>query len=122
MQDRDWRQLLVGSWAARSFGIDEALSYPQRGIRLLEEAAEAAQVCGVTEEMAVNMMRYVWSRPSGNLEQELGGVGVTLLALAHASGRSADMCEQTEITRVLNKPTEHFVARNKAKNDAGFKA
>lgn len=122
MQSRDWRQTLIGEWTTRSFGEQEACSYPQRGIRLLEEAAEAAQVCAVTEEMALNMIRYVYSRPSGNLNQELGGVGVTLLALAHAAGRSADLCEQTEIARVLNKPIEHFRQRNQAKNDAGFKA
>lgn len=119
---RDWRQLLVQQWCIRAFGYDEATSIPQRGIRLLEEAAEAAQASDVTEAMAVDMIRYVYSKRKGFLSQELGGVAVTLLALAEAAGLSADHCETGEIQRVPNKPIEHFRERNQVKNDAGFRA
>jgi len=74
------RQRLVGDWCVAAFGEQEALSLPQRGIRLLEEAAEAAQATGVDLVMAEQMVRHVWSRPAGALVQELGGVGVTALA------------------------------------------
>ncbi len=56
----------------------------------------------------------------GDLRQELGGVGVTTLALAAAAGVDADCCELSEVHRVLSKPLEHFTARNAAKNEAGF--
>lgn len=62
------------------------------------------------------------AKEPGELSQELGGVGVTLLALAAAANVSADDAELTEIRRVLSKPLEHFWARNKVKNDAGFNA
>jgi hypothetical protein len=116
------RQRSIGNWCVAAFGEEQATSLPQRGIRLLEEAAEAAQATGVDLAMAEQMMRYVWSRPAGALFQELGGVGVTALALAQAALLDADECEAIEVERVLSKPLEHFTQRNKAKNDAGFLA
>jgi hypothetical protein len=119
-EQRDGRQVQVADWCARAFGADHASSLPQRGIRMLEEAAEAAQAAGVRREMAHKLIDYVWDRPAGELAQELGGVGVTVLALAQAAKLSADTCEQDEIARVLAKPIEHFAKRNRVKNDAGF--
>jgi hypothetical protein len=114
------RQERIGRWCAEAFGVEHAMSLPQRGIRHLEEAAEAAQATGVDLAMAHKLLDHVWSRPVGNLGQELGGVAVTLLALAHAAGLNAEECEAREIRRVLNKPLKHFAERNAAKNAAGF--
>jgi NTP pyrophosphatase (non-canonical NTP hydrolase) len=119
---RNVQQRRIGEWAVAAFGEAEALSLPQRGLRLLEEAAEAAQAAGVLEEQARHLVGYVWARPVGRLSQELGGVGVTTLALAHAAGFSAAGAEDAEIARVLSKPIEHFSKRNKEKNDAGLLA
>ncbi len=121
MSDRAWKQTVVGDWAIRCFGEDEALSIPQRGIRLLEEAIEAAQACDVDEEKAVSLIRYVYSRPKGTIAQEMGGVAVTLMALGYANNTSVEFCEECEILRILNKPVDHFRKRNQFKNDAGFK-
>lgn len=119
---REDRQKNIAEWCAAAFGSEQAESLPQRGIRLLEEAAEVAQATTVDLVMAHKMIDYVWSRPSGLLYQELGGVGVTILALANAAGLDADDCEAREVQRVLSKPIEHFTQRNQAKNDAGFLA
>lgn len=116
------RQISIGKWAVAAFGEAEATSLPQRGVRLLEEAAEAAQSTGVSLEQAKHLMEYVWGRPAGELYQELGGVGVTALALAHAAGLDAENCEVLEVNRVLLKPIEHFTKRNQEKNDAGLRA
>lgn len=118
--NRNRRQTQVGAWCAAAFGRDHAASIPQRGVRLAEEAIEAAQAAGCDREMIHKLVDYVFDRPAGELSQELGGVGVTALALAEAANLSADGCECAEIARVLAKPLEHFAARNKAKNDAGF--
>ena len=117
--DRELRQSKVLAWVHRAFGKD---SVRQRALRLLEEAAEAYQAAGGDETMAIRLMSYVFGRPVGDLPQEIGGVGVTLLALAATAEISADDEEQRELTRVLSKPVEHFAARNAAKNAAGFKA
>jgi hypothetical protein len=120
MTDRDFRQATVGRWCAAAFGKDHASSLPQRGIRLLEEAIEAYQATGAPAEKAHALVDYIFARPAGELPQELGGVGVTLLALAEAAGLSSDQEEAREVARVLAKPLSHFTARNEAKNAAGF--
>lgn len=116
------RQQAIACWCAAAFGFAAATSLPQRGIRLLEEACEAAQAAGVNTEMAHKLVDYVWSRPVGELKQEIGGVGVTLLALAAAVRTSADECEAAEVMRVLAKPIDYFKQRNAVKNAAGFDA
>jgi hypothetical protein len=119
-EHRDERQRAIGYWSEVNFGRAEGSSIPQRGIRHLEEAAEAAHAAGVPLDMAIAMIRYVWSRPKGELAQELGGSAITLLAFAQAAGLSADECEQKELERVLSKPVGHFAQRNAEKNAAGF--
>jgi hypothetical protein len=70
--------------------------------------------------MVHKLVDYTFDSPAGRLGQEIGGVGLTLLALAEAADHSAEACEAAEIERVLSKPLSHFAARNKVKNDAGF--
>jgi hypothetical protein len=118
--DRDSRQEKIRAWALAAFGAEQSTSLPQRGIRLLEEAIEAFQACGGTADKALELVSFVFEREVGKLPQELGGVAVTLLALAAAAGLSADECETNEIDRVLAKPIAEFTARNAAKNAAGF--
>lgn len=117
---RDQRQEWVHNWCVAAFGDDHAKSIEQRGIRLVEEAIEAGQAAGCSAEMIHRLVDYVFARPVGELRQEMGGVGVTLLALAQAAGVSADAAELAEFERVLSKPLAHFAARNAAKNAAGF--
>jgi len=118
--DRNMRQAIVAEWCLAAFGEGQASSLPQRGIRLLEEAVEAAQAAGCERGMAHMLVDFVFDRPAGTISQELGGVGVTALALANAAGLSADAEEAREVVRVLAKPLAHFTARNQVKNDAGF--
>lgn len=116
---RDLRQKTLADWCRECFGPDQ-LSVPQRGVRLLEEAIEAYQSAGGTIDMAHRLVSYVFAEPPGKLDQELGGLAVTLLALAEAAGLSAEDEEVREIGRILSLPPEHFRARNQRKNDAGF--
>lgn len=120
-EPRDVRQRTVSRWCAACFGRDEATSVPQRGMRLVEEAIEAAQAAGVPRDKVLQMVDHVYGREPGELHQELGGVGVTLLALAEAAQLSADECEARELERVLSKPTSYYAERNAAKNAAGFR-
>lgn len=120
--DRDGRQAQIFAWAKQAFTTYQATSLPQRGLRLLEEAIEAFQTVGGDPAQAHELVDYVFGRPAGVLHQELGGVGVTLLALAAAAGLSADEEEAREVARVLSKPVEELTRRNAAKNEAGFLA
>lgn len=119
---RDARQARVFEWANAAFTEVQATSLPQRSLRLLEEAIELYQACGGDMLQAGHLLHYVFGRPPGQVGQELGGVGVCVLALAAAAGLSADAEERREAERVLSKPPAHWAARNKAKNDAGFRA
>lgn len=120
ISEREKRQHEVHQWCSDAFGADHASSVPQRAVRLLEETLEAYQAAGADPEMAHKLVDFVFSRPVGKLWQELGGVGLTVLALAEAAGLSADTEEAREFERVLSKPLKWFHARNQAKNDAGF--
>lgn len=119
---RDANQYAVAVWCSAAFGAAHAASVPQRGIRLAEEAIEAAQAAGCSAEMVHKLVDYVFSRPCGELAQELGGVAVTLLALADAAGLSAADEEDREINRILALPLEHFAERAAAKAAAGIDA
>jgi len=118
---RDLRQKMIVEWAIAAFGREEATGLPQRGLRLLEEAIEAFQAAGGDEAIAHKLVSFVFARPAGTVGQELGGVAVTVLALAAAAGLSADEEECREVHRVLNKPLREFSDRNASKNAAGFK-
>lgn len=117
---RDERQAIVARWCAEAFGVEHATTLSQRGIRLLEEALELGQAAGCDRAMVHQLVDFVFDRPVGKLGAELGGVGVTLLALAQAAGYSAEAEEAREVARVLAKPLEEFRKRNQAKNAAGF--
>lgn len=117
---RDGRQQQVFDWAKRCFGEDHATSIPQRGIRFGEEACELTQAAGVDRDMMHKLVDFVYDRPVGEIAQEFGGVGVTLLSLARAAGLSADAEEAREVERILSKTPSHFLERNKAKDAAGF--
>jgi hypothetical protein len=116
------RQHAVADWCVQAFGAQQASSLPQRGLRLAEEAIEAAQAAGTPAAILHTLIDHVYSRPVGDLGQELGGVGVTMLALAHAADKNADECEAAEVNRVLELPLEHFTRRNAEKNRLGFSA
>lgn len=119
---RDKRQSEVLAWCTAAFGTDHAASIPQRAIRLLEESIEAYQAADCDAAMAHSLVDYIFAKEPGMLSQELGGVGITLLALSGAAGISADTEETRELARVLSKPLSHFTERNKRKNAAGFVA
>lgn len=117
---RTARQIEAFEWCGESFGWQHAQSVEQRGVRFLEEAVELAQAAGVDQAMAEELVGYVFGRPVGDLSQEFGGVGLTLLAFAEAAHVNADDAEAAELARVKSFPRSHWTRRNKAKNDAGF--
>lgn len=117
---RDGRQKVVADWCAASFGVGAASSLPQRAVRLLEEVIEAFQAAGGDPAMAHKLIDFVFARPVGDLNKEIGAVGLVLLSLANAAGVSADAEEASEVGRVLAKPNSHWAARNANKNAAGF--
>lgn len=115
------RQRAVLDWCHRAFGASGGdADVPTRGRRFLEEALELFQANGGLHGEAHYLADYVFNRPTGDVAQEIGGVMVTLYALAEVLGLSVEAAEVAEIDRVLSKPIEHFQRRQQEKREAGL--
>jgi hypothetical protein len=80
-------QYHVTMWMTRCFGtppINKEHWVQERCDRFIEEALELAQACGYDAERVATLTQYVFNRPVGKKEQEVGGVMVTLAALCAA--------------------------------------
>lgn len=80
----------VSHWADACFGPESKLDRVERMHRFLEEALELAQACGCTRHEAEQLLNYVFSRPIGDPEQEVGGAETTLALLCTAWGFSKE--------------------------------
>lgn len=94
-------QTLVRRWCVRAFGQAVADDHRERNHRFLKEALELAQSLGCTAEDAHVLVEYVYGRPAGRPEQEVGGVMVTLAALCGAHvDLKLDMAAKQELARI----------------------
>jgi NTP pyrophosphatase (non-canonical NTP hydrolase) len=93
----------VMHWARTCFGDHDAFSPQQRTHRFVEEALELAQACGVTRDDVLQLVDYVFSRPTGETAQEVGGVMVTLGLLCYVQGIDMHEAGDTELARVWTK-------------------
>lgn len=99
-------QRRVNDWMLQCFGADITADTRERNHRHLEESLELVQSLGCTESEAEQLVRYVYSRPPGDPQQEIGGVMVTLAALGEAAGHSMEACGEKELARVYDKSDE----------------
>lgn len=106
-----WR---VWSWMRSCFIRPDSTLPAQRSFRFLEEALELAQAVGTTREDAQRLVEYVYGRPVGQVRQEIGGVMVTLFALAESTGNSAAQAGEQELDRCIAN-TEKIRAKDLAK-------
>ena len=106
---------LVDDWLVECIGKESAYDKIERAYRFFEEACELAQACGMTEAEAHKLAKYTWSRPIGEIRQEIGGANSTLHALSNAYGIDTFQAGLAEISRAwieidkirqkhLNKP------------------
>jgi hypothetical protein len=89
----------------------------ERSHRFLEEAIELAQASGCTKEDARLLVEYVFDRPKGTQEQEVGGVMVTLAALCSALKLKMDDAGDKELAR--NWERIEAIRRKQASKPAG---
>ena len=71
--------------------------------RFLEEALELVQALEYTESEAHQMVRYVFNRPKGNPEQEVGGVATTLVCLCDVYGFDFIECAEKELASIYER-------------------
>jgi len=113
------KQRLLVTWAGTAFGAP-SLHISERGRRFLEEAIELAQTCGVSEEEALQHVKYTYNRPAGTPQQEIGGVMVTLSVLAEVLFINVNKAFEIELTRIFSKPLMFWRAKHNAKIDQGI--
>jgi NTP pyrophosphatase (non-canonical NTP hydrolase) len=105
-------------WAVDSFG-PIALNRDERAARLAEEAMEVAQAEGVPLLTLQRIAERIYSRPVGELGQEVGGLGITLYALAANCGLDLFAEIEREWRRVLSKPRDWWQRKHAEKVAAG---
>jgi hypothetical protein len=96
------------------FGPKISSDKMERNHRFLEEAVELVQANGCTHSEAHQLVDYVFNRDQGEINQEAGGVMVTLAALCLASGVDMDEAAETELARIWTK-VEQIRAKQAAK-------
>lgn len=92
-------QTRVEKWLEACFPASVRADRSERTHRFLEEALELAQANGCSRTDAVALVEYVYGRPKGAPDQEVGGVMVTLASLCSASGINMDEAGTRELER-----------------------
>lgn len=93
-------QINISLWVKRVFGKAMLYDKTERSLRFIEEAVELVQACNLPVEAVLNVVEYVYSRPKGDIEQEVGGVALTLAALCEAQGQCLETAATGELARV----------------------
>lgn len=112
--DRTSYQKRVERWLEACFPPSVRLNRSERTHRFLEEALELAQANGCARSDAIALVEYVFSRPQGQPDQEVGGVMVTLASLCSATGLNMDEAGDRELERNWNR-IEAIRAKQQAK-------
>ena len=93
-------QSRVNKWIVACFGNDSLTDKTERNHRFLEEVLEAVQASGRTASEAHQLVDYVFSRPVGEIHQEIGGVMNTLAAFATANNIDMNEVAEAELERI----------------------
>lgn len=107
-------QQRVQPWMMACFGAEIAADKLERNDRFIEEALELVQASGYTKDRAHALVEYVFDRPQGDINQEVGGVMVTLAAHCLAHGVDMHAAAETELARIWTK-VEQIRAKQAAK-------
>ena len=96
-------QSKVDEWVLACFGQAVRDSQIERGHRFLEESIELAQAAGVTKAECLQLIDYVFNRPTGTVQQEVGGTLITLAALCATFNVDMDNEGNAELARIWGK-------------------
>ena len=93
----------VQPWMDACFGAEISADRVERNHRFLQEALELVQACGGARDECLQLVDYVFNRPTGEPSQEVGGVMVTLAALCLANSLDMHEAAEAELARVWTK-------------------
>jgi len=110
----------VGAWMLDCFGPKVSMDRLERRDRLVEEVLELAQTLPeFTADRAHALVDYVFNRPVGVTEQEVGGVSVTLAALCFAEGISQSHWAGVELGRIERPEVRNKIRAKQASKPTG---
>jgi hypothetical protein len=92
-------QSRANNWLMECFSMDICRDRRERNHRFLEESLELVQAIGCSRSEAHQLVDYVFGRPIGDPDQEVGGVMVTLAALCFANNLDMADAGDREVTR-----------------------
>jgi hypothetical protein len=90
----------VLDWLMECFSMEVCRDTQERCHRFTEEALELVQSLGMTASEAHQLVDYVYGRPVGQMEQEVGGVMVTLAALCSSQDTGMEAAGEIELARI----------------------
>lgn len=102
----------VTAWVIKCLGRESVQDTHTRNFRFLEEALELVQAHECTALEAHMLVDYVYGRPQGDVNQEVGGVMLTLAALCTSHGIEMVIEGERELARVN---TPELIAKVRAK-------
>lgn len=108
-------QSKVARWMRKAFSPAVINSPVERNRRFLEEALELVQANGMTQSEAADVVFYAYSRDQGDINQEVGGVMVTLAALCNERAVGMQHCAWAEMARI---DTPETIAKIRVKQQA----
>lgn len=116
LSNRQKRQAEILQWANTTFGIATADNTGERIRRFSEESIELIQATGLDKQALHDIIDHVYAKPAGDIAQEIGQVGVSLLGLSEHLGVMADDEERKEFDRI----PDYWQARQNAKASKGL--
>lgn len=93
----------VAKWMEECFVASLYSNMTERGDRFLEEVLEMLQAHGYPFERISTLADYVYKRPVGDPEQEVGGVMITLAGFCYIAGHDMQALGDRELERI-NQP------------------
>lgn len=96
-------QSRVRPWLVACFSEDFDTEEHAREARFIEEAIELFQAKGRSFDELISVAKYVYSRPVGEVHQEVGGVMTTLAALCIVSKLDMHEAGEAELARIWTK-------------------
>lgn len=108
------RPTLFLAWAVNTFG-QIAINRDERAARFIEEAIELVHAEELPRETLLRIVERVYSRPRGQLANEIGQAYATLECLAENVGLCADTEAEREFARVRSIPRDEWTKRHDAK-------
>jgi len=111
------------NWCVETFGTRSTTMPSERALRVMEEAVELIQSEGVSEEIALAVIKRCYSRPVGDPAQEAGQIFLTLgvyCALKDLDPVAEADKDFLRVLEILKDDPDYFKRRVEAKRLAGI--